>query len=250
VDLLLLVGAGIIAGAVNAAVGSGTLLTYPLLLAYGLPPVVANGTNSAGLAPGNLFGALGYRREMAGRRREVVPLALAIGGGALVGAILVVALPASVFERIVPWFILLACVLVLVGPRITASLRSRGLDPTTLPRHVLLPILVVVGLYAGYFGAAQGIIIVAALTMLFDVDLQRSNAVKNVLQGVSNGVAAVVFAIAGAVAWLPALALAVGASVGGAVGAPVARRLPAAALRGLIVVVGVVAAVMSLRALQ
>jgi len=101
VDLLLLVGAGIIAGAVNAAVGSGTLLTYPLLLAYGLPPVVANGTNSAGLAPGNLFGALGYRREMAGRRREVVPLALAIGGGALVGAILVVALltvPAATAE--------------------------------------------------------------------------------------------------------------------------------------------------------
>jgi uncharacterized membrane protein YfcA len=244
-ELLLLVGAGVVAGAVNAAVGSGTLLTYPLLLAYGLPPVVANGTNSAGLAPGNLFGAWGYRREMAGRRREVVPLAVAVGSGAVVGALLVVVLPATVFERVVPWFILVAVTLVVVGPRITALLNARGLDPTTLPRRVLLPLLVIVGLYAGYFGAAQGVIIVAALTVLFDVDVQRSNAVKNVLQGVSNGVAAVVFAIAGVVAWAPALALAVGASVGGAVGAPVARRLPAVALRALIVVVGVAAAVIS-----
>jgi uncharacterized membrane protein YfcA len=241
-NLLLLAGAGVVAGAVNAAVGSGTLLTYPLLLASGLPPVVANGTNSAGLAPGNLFGAWGYRREMAGRRREIVPLAASVGAGALVGALLVVVLPASVFERVVPWFILLACLLVVVGPRFTALLKARGVDPTTLPRHVLLPLLLVVGVYAGYFGAAQGVIIVAALTVLFDVDVQRSNAVKNVLQGVSNGVAAVVFAIAGVVAWAPALALAVGASVGGAVGAPVARRLPAAVLRGLIVVVGIAAA--------
>lgn len=241
-NLLLLTGAGVVAGAVNAAVGSGTLLTYPLLLASGLPPVVANGTNSAGLAPGNLFGAWGYRREMAGRRREVVPLAASVGVGALLGALLVVVLPASVFERVVPWFILLACALVVVGPRATALLKARGVDPTTLPRHILLPLLFGVGVYAGYFGAAQGVIIVAALTVLFDVDVQRSNAVKNVLQGVSNGVAAVVFAVAGVVAWAPALALAVGASVGGAVGAPVARRLPAAALRGLIVAVGIVAA--------
>lgn len=244
-ELLLLVGAGIVAGAVNAAVGSGTLLTYPLLLAYGLPPVVANGTNCAGLAPGNLFGAWGYRRELAGRRRELVPLAASTGVGALLGALLVVLLPASVFERVVPWFILLACLLVLVGPRVTASLKERGIDSTSLPRHVLLPLLFGVGVYAGYFGAAQGVIMIAALTVLFDVDVQRSNAVKNVLQVVSNGIAAVVFAVAGVVAWAPALALAVGASVGGAVGAPVARRMPAPALRGLIVVVGIIAAAVS-----
>ncbi len=231
VDLLLLTGRrGIVAGAVNSAVGSGTLLTYPLLLAYGLPPVVANGTNSArALArqpvrpPHGGTGAR-WRADAANLR----PMMAIMAVGALLGALAVVLLPASVFERVVPWFILLACLLVLVGPRVTASLKERGIDSTSLPRHVLLPLLFGVGVYAGYFGAAQGVVIMAALTVLFDVDVQRSNAVKNVLQVVSNGIAAVVFAVAG----VGRLARGAGprggdASVGGLVGAPVARRLPA-----------------------
>jgi uncharacterized membrane protein YfcA len=246
VDLLLLAGAGVVAGAVNSAVGSGTLLTYPLLLAAGLPPVVANGTNSMGIAPGNAFGAWGYRRELAGQARPVRLLGATVGMGALAGAILVLALPSRVFEVVVPWLILLACALVVVQPTLVRALQRRGIDPTTLPRRTLLPVLLLVGVYAGYFGAAQGIILIAALTVLFDVDLQRSNAVKNVLQGVSNGAAALVFAVAGVVSWPAALALGVGASVGGLVGAPVARRLPDIVLRGVIVAVGLVAAGVSI----
>ena len=245
-NLLLLAGAGVAAGAANAVIGSGTLLTYPLLLASGLPPVVANGTNSLGIAPGNAVGAWGYRREMAGRGRQVAWMAALVGVGALVGAVLVIVLPSSVFERIVPWLILAACVLVLVQPWLVHRLRSRGVDPTSLPRSALIPVLVAVGVYAGYFGAAQGIILMAALGALYDADLQRSNAAKNVLQGVSNTAAAVVFVVAGAVDWPAALAIGAGASVGGLIGAPFARRLPDPVLRAIIVTVGIVAAVVSI----
>jgi uncharacterized membrane protein YfcA len=246
VNLLLLAGAGVVAGAVNSVVGSGTLLTYPLLLGAGLPPVVANGTNSLGIAPGNLVGAWGYRREMVGRGRQLLPMAVAVGAGALIGAGLVLALPSSVFEAVVPWLIVAACVLVVVQPRVVAALRGRGIDPTSLPRRALYPVLAAVGVYAGYFGAAQGIILIAALGTMYDVDLQRGNAAKNVLQGVSNTAAAIVFAVAGAVNWPAAVAVGVGSSLGGLVGAPFARRLPPPVLRGLIVAVGLLAAAVSI----
>lgn len=239
--------AGVVAGAMNAAVGSGTLVTYPLLLAYGLPPVVANGTNTTGIAPGNVVGAWSYRRALAGRRSTIAKLTAVILVGAVAGALLVVALPSTVFESLVPWLILVACALVLVQPWITRSLLARGVDPTRLPRRTLVPVLLGIGVYAGYFGAAQGILLIAALTTLFDADLQRSNAVKNVLQGVSNGAAGLVFALAGFVNWPAAVAVGLGAAVGGSIGAPFARRLPDPALRGIIVTIGVVAAVVSFR---
>jgi uncharacterized membrane protein YfcA len=245
-NLLLLAGAGVVAGAVNSVIGSGTLLTYPLLLAAGLPPVVANGTNSLGIAPGNGFGAWVYRREMAGRRREVTRMAVVVGLGALLGATAVLALPSSVFERVVPWLILAACALVIVQPYAVRALQRRGVDPTSLPKGTLIPVLFGVGVYAGYFGAAQGIILIAALATLYDVDLQKSNAAKNVLQGVSNAAAALVFVVAGAVNWPAAIAVGVGASVGGLLGAPFARRLPDRVLRGIIVAVGIVAAGVSI----
>ena len=247
--MVLLLGAGIVAGAMNAAVGSGTLVTYPLLLAYGLPPVTANATNTAGIAPGNVAGAWANRRELSGRWVTIAGLAAVVGVGAVAGATLVLVLPSSVFEALVPWLILLACALVLVQPRISRALRERRIDPTSLPRRALVPSLLLLGIYAGYFGAAQGIVLIAALTTMFDSDLQRSNAVKNVLQGVSNLAAAIVFALAGAISWIPAVAVGSGAVVGGLVGAPVARRLPDPAMRALIVAIGVIAAVLSFRAL-
>ena len=245
-NLLLLAGAGVVAGAVNAAIGSGTLLTYPLLLASGLPPVVANGTNSLGIAPGNAFGAWAYRRELAGRGKQVAGMAALVGVGALFGAVLVLALPSTVFESVVPWLIVAACVLVLVQPHLVRLMRARGVDPTALPRRALVPVLVAIGIYAGYFGAAQGIILIAALGSLYDSDLQTTNAAKNVLQGVSNLAAAAAFVVAGAVDWPAAVALGLGASLGGALGAPFARRLPDPVLRGIIVAVGLVAAVVSI----
>ena len=245
-NLLLLAGAGVLAGAVNGVVGSGTLLTYPVLLAAGLPPVVANGTNSVGLAPGSAMAAWLYRDELAGRRALVRVLASAAAVGAIIGAALVLALPASVFERVVPWLIVLACVLVVAQPRIGGALTARGLDPATFPRRALVPVVLVVGVYAGYFGAAQGILLMAVLATLYDVSLQRSNAVKNVLQGAANAAAAIVFIVAGVVSWPAALALGAGSLVGGSVGAPLARRLPDAVLRGVIVAVGLVAAGVSI----
>jgi uncharacterized membrane protein YfcA len=246
VNLLLLAGAGVVAGAVNAAVGSGTLLTYPLLLASGLPPVVANGTNSLGVAPGGLSAAWVYRGELEGRKAQVRVMALTGCVGAVAGALLVIALPARVFEVVVPWLILSACVLVLVQPTLQRWLRSRGIDPTSLPRRALIPVLLGIGVYAGYFGAAQGVILMAALGTMYDTDLQRSNAVKNIVGGLSNVLAAAVFALAGVVMWAPALALAVGATAGGLIGAPFARRLPEPVLRAMIVAVGLVAATVSI----
>jgi uncharacterized membrane protein YfcA len=173
-------------------------------------------------------------------------MALVACTGAVLGAALVIALPARVFEVVVPWLILSACVLVLVQPAMQRWLRGRGIDPTSLPRRALIPVLLGIGCYAGYFGAAQGVILMAALGTMYDADLQRSNAVKNIVGGLSNVVAAVVFAVAGVVMWAPALALAVGATVGGLIGAPFARRLPEPVLRGLIVAVGLVAATVSI----
>ena len=245
-NLLLLAGAGVVAGAVNAAIGSGTLLTYPLLLAAGLPPVVANGTNSLGIAPGNAFGAWAYRRELAGRGRPVAGMAALVGVGALLGAVLVLALPSRVFESVVPWLIVAACVLVIVQPHLVGALRNRGVEPTSLPRRALVPVLFAVGVYAGYFGAAQGIILIAALGALYDADLQNTNAAKNVLQGVSNTAAAVAFVVAGSVNWPAAVAIGAGSAIGGAIGAPVARRLPDPVLRAIIVAVGLVAAIVSI----
>ena len=238
-NLLLLAGAGVVAGAVNAAIGSGTLLTYPLLLASGLPPVVANGTNSLGIAPGNVFGAWAYRRELAG-------MALLVGSGALLGAVLVLALPSTVFVNVVPWLIVAACVLVIAQPYLVRAMTSRGVDPTSLPRRALVPLLFLVGIYAGYFGAAQGVILIAVLGALYDANLQNTNAAKNVLQGVSNTAAAVAFVVAGAVDWPAAVAIGAGAALGGALGAPFARRLPDPLLRAIIVGVGLLAAVVSI----
>jgi uncharacterized membrane protein YfcA len=239
----------VLAGAVNAAIGSGTLLTYPLLLAAGLPPVVANGTNSLGLTPGNISGAWGYRREVAGRRGVITRMAVAMCVGAGLGAALVLALPARVFASVVPWLILAACVLVLLQPRLVRAMRTRGWTAGHLPRPALLPALLATGVYAGYFGAAQGIVLIGVLGTLYDHDLQLTNGAKNVMQATGNAVAAVLFAFAGVVSWPAAVAVGAGSLVGGLVGAPLARRMPDAALRALIVGVGLVAAAVSLRRL-
>ena len=245
-NLALLAAAGLAAGAINSAVGSGTLLTYPLLLAAGLPPVVANGTNSLGIAPGNAAGAFVYREKLTGRRTTVLGLALMITLGAAIGAALVLRLPARVFETIVPWLIVGACVLVVVQPRISRSLSSRGIDPLSLPKTAIYPMLFLVGIYAGYFGAAQGIVLIAVLGTMFSTDLQISNAAKNVLQFASNFVAALIFVSAGAVSWPAAVAVGTGAFLGGLIGAPIAKRMPDPLLRALIVAIGLAAAAVSI----
>ena len=235
--------AGGAAGAINAVVGSGTLITFPVLLAFGYAPVVANVSNTIGLVPGSLAGIVGYRRELEGQGRRVRTLAFATAAGAATGATLLLTLPPSAFKAIVPGFIALALVLIIAQPRLGALLRRRrGAARERIGAPLLLAVYAT-GIYGGYFGAAQGILLLAVLGLALDDALQRLNACKNVLAGVANLLSGAIFAIVAHVAW-PAVALIAAGSVwGGMLGARYGRRLPAAPLRVLIVAVGIVAIV-------
>ena len=241
VEILAIALAGLAAGTVNTVVGSGTLITFPVLLACGYSPVTANVSNTIGLVPGSVSGAVGYRRELRGQRRRALRLgACSLVGGAA-GAILLLTLPESAFDAIVPAFIALALVLVVLQPRIARMLAER--DPRATREHgALTPLAVLAtGVYGGYFGAAQGVLLLAFLGLALPQDLHRTNALKNVLAGIANGVAGLVFVLAADVAWAPAALIAGGSIVGGQLGAAYGRRLSPEALRGLIVVVGLAA---------
>lgn len=234
--------AGVGAGMINVIVGSGTLITFPVLLAVGIPPVTANVSNSFGLVPGSLSGVYGYRRELADQGRRLLRLGTASLLGGLVGAALLIKLPKGAFDAIVPALILLALVLVVIQPRVAkfvaARRRSDG-DPDGTP--VLLAGVFLTGIYGGYFGAAQGVLLLALMGMLLQEELQRINAVKNALALIVNGVAALFFLFTSTVDWTAAGLIAVGSLVGGLIGARIGRKLPPVALRGVIVVVGLVA---------
>ena len=238
--------AGVAAGTINTVVGSGTLITFPTLLAFGVPAVTANVSNTVGLAPGSLSGAIGYRAELAGQRGRLVRLGAGSLLGGIGGAVLLLVLPSKAFDAVVPVLILLGCVLVIVGPRIQARVAERAEARGGLPDHGagwVWPAVFGAGVYGGYFGAAQGVLLMAILGIGVDDTMQRHNATKNVLALLVNGIAAVVFVLVAHVDWAIAGLIALGSIVGGQLGATVGRRLPANALRAVIVVVGVVAVV-------
>ncbi|MHB8532908.1 MAG: sulfite exporter TauE/SafE family protein [Solirubrobacteraceae bacterium] len=233
--------AGMAAGTINTVVGSGTLITFPVLLAFGYAPVTANVTNTVGLVPGSVSGAVGYRRELAGQRRRAVRLGTMSVLGSLTGAVLLLVLPAAAFKAIVPVFIGVALVLTVCQPRLAAALARRQIDLAHPRAAATLAAVYLTGVYGGYFGAAQGIMLLAILGVALDQDLHRTNALKNVLAGLANGVAGLYFAFAAHVDWGVAGLIAGGAIVGGQLGARYGRRVPPRALRALIVVVGVAA---------
>jgi uncharacterized membrane protein YfcA len=242
-EAVAVVVASVLAGGINAVVGSGTLITFPVLLAVGYPPVVANVSNSIGLVPGSISGAIGYRRELRGQ----LPLLLRLGGfsllGGVTGAVLLLVLPPEAFQTVVPVLILVALVLVVAQPWLSRKLANR---PSRQNSHGGVPVLIAAfgtGVYGGYFGAAQGILLVGFMGILLASDLQRLNAAKNVLVAIVNFVAGLVFVFAADVDWLAVVLIAAGATVGGLLGAKVGRRLPPAILRGVIVVVGLVAVI-------
>jgi hypothetical protein len=237
VHALIVVAAGLIAGMVNTIVGSGSLLTFPTLLALGYPAVLANVTNTVGLISGSVSGAVGYRRELADQWHRVLVLTPAVLAGGVLGAILLLALPGSVFRDVVPVLILLAVGLVLVQPRLARRRAAKG-ESLTKPGAVLQVGSFGAAVYGGYFGAAQGVILLALLGITLDDDVQRLNAVKNVLTAMVNAIAATVFIITTHIAWGAAGGLLVGSTVGGQLGAVVGRRLPPPVLRGIIAVVG------------
>ena len=276
---LAIFAAGLAAGTINTVVGSGTLITFPTLLAFGYPPVLANVSNNVGLVPGVASGVHGYRAELAGQRRRIIRLGSASACGGLVGAILLLVLPAGAFKAIVPALIGVAVVMVLIQPRLARWMARRQLDrpaardgdgavpgplgdsggggaasavgvlpATEVDRRaeavggpVLWFFVFCAGVYGGYFGAAQGVLLIGMLGIAFSDGLQRINAVKNVLAGLVNGVAAVVFIALTHVDWTIAGLIAAGSILGGQLGARVGRRLPPWGLRLLIVCVGVAA---------
>jgi uncharacterized membrane protein YfcA len=244
---LALLAAGMVAGAINVIVGSGTLVTFPTLLAFGYPSVLANVSNTIGLVPGSVAGAIAYRRELREQRERVLRLAGASTVGGITGALVLLKLPSSAFDAIVPVLILLGCALVVAQPSLSGWVaRRRTRSGTVGGSHggVLTFVLVFfTGVYGGYFGAAQGVLLMAIMGILINDDLQRLNGVKNVLAGLVNFVAAIVFILASHVAWDAAALIAVGSTLGGTLGGRYGRRLPPQALRGFIVVVGLVAAV-------
>jgi uncharacterized membrane protein YfcA len=241
-EALAIFAAAVAAGGINAVVGSGSLITFPTLLAFGFPAVIANVSNNVGLVSGNVSGALGYRRELAGQRGRLLSLGAFAAAGSLAGAILLLSLPASAFALIVPVLILIACVLVIIQPRLNAWMAARRDNRRTRGSPVLAAGVLVSGAYGGYFGAAQGVLVIGLLGSFVDDDLQRVNAAKNVLVMIVNATAAVVFILFAQVNWVAVLLIAAGSTVGGMLGARLGRRLPPLALRIFIVVIGVISA--------
>jgi uncharacterized membrane protein YfcA len=233
--------AGIVAGTINTVVGSGTLFTFPVLLGFGYAPVVANVSNTVGLIPGSISGAVGYRRELRGRSRRTLPLSVASVLGGIGGAVLLLILPASAFKTIVPVFIAIALVLIIIQPRLSKALERRRRPAHERAGPLATAAVVGSGVYGGYFGAAQGILLLAILGLAVDDDLQRVNALKVILAGLVNLVAGLVFVFAAHVAWAAAGLIAGGSTLGGILGARAGRRLPPTALRIVIIVVGIFA---------
>ncbi|HEX3823444.1 MAG TPA: sulfite exporter TauE/SafE family protein [Mycobacteriales bacterium] len=239
---LIIVAVGLVAGMVNTIVGSGSLLTFPTLLALGYPPVLANVSNTVGLISGSLSGAVGYRRELKGQLRRILALLPAVVLGTVIGASLLLALPGSAFRRVVPILILFAVALVLVQPTVARRRAERGAQREH-PGPLLQVGTFLTSIYGGYFGAAQGVVLLGLFGITLDDDFQRLNAAKNVIAATINAVGAVFFIVTTTIAWEVAGLLFVGSTVGGQIGAVVGRRLSPQVLRATIAIVGTAVAI-------
>ncbi|UXA20785.1 sulfite exporter TauE/SafE family protein [Mycobacterium sp. SMC-4] len=247
--MLLIAVAGVGAGAINALVGSGTLITFPTLVTLGIPPVTATMSNAVGLVAGGVSGTWGYRRELRGqwdRLRWQLPASI-VGAG--FGAWLLLHLPEKVFIQVVPGLLVAALILVVIGPRIQSWARrraeaaGRSLDHVSAARMTaLIAATFAVGVYGGYFTAAQGILLIAVMGALLPEDIQRMNAAKNLLSLVVNVVAAVAYTVVAfdRISWAAAGLIAIGSLIGGFLGAHYGRRLSPTVLRAVIVVVGLI----------
>lgn len=248
-ELLAVLLAGVGAGAINAVVGSGTLITFPTLVAFGVPPVTATMSNAIGLVAGGVSGTWGYRRELEGQWPQLRWQIPASFTGAVVGCWLLLHLPETVFEAIVPVLLVAALILVVAQPRIQkwVGLRSVGPGhdaPALSGTRIALMVIgtFAVGIYGGNFTAAQGILLMGVLGVVVPDHLQRMNAAKNLLSLVVNVVAAVVYTAVAfdRIDWAAAGVIAVGSLAGGVIGARYGRRLSPGALRAIIVVVGLI----------
>jgi uncharacterized membrane protein YfcA len=227
------------AGLAGTITGLASLVSYPALLAVGLPPLTANVTNTVALSCNAIGAAAGSQPELRGQRERVLRLgAVCVVGGAL-GALLLLVTPAQAFERIVPWLIALASLLLLARPLVQ---RGRAGPPSH--RHpAVVAGMFAAAVYAGYFGAAAGVLMLALLSAVMTDSHARVNALKNVVLGLGNATAAIGFALLGPVSWTAAVPLAAGFFAGGLIGPRIVRRLPATALRVVISLLGLALAV-------
>ena len=237
-DGLLVFGGGLVAGVANTIAGGGSLLTFPLLVALGLPTLDANVTNTVGILPAAIGGMAGYRAELADQRDRLVRLLPYAVVGALAGAVLLLTTPERVFTRVVPLLIVLACAVLLVQRPLGRLLADRGRSRSTVLRVGAF----VTAVYGGYFGAAVSVVVLALLVVTIDDTLQRLNALKVPFTGAMNLVSGIVFAMVAPVHWMYVLVLAPATLVGGRLGAFAARRVPDQPLRVAIVVLGLIAA--------
>ena len=244
-QIALLAGAGLLAGAVNAVAGGGSLLSFPALLAVGYPAMTANVTNSVALTPGYFGGTLGYRRELEGQRPRILALGATSAVGAVLGAFLLVVSSAEFFERVVPFLIFLACALLAAQTRLARLVRNRrenregatpDADPHTLP---LFAAQFLAAIYGAYFGAGVGIMMLAILGIFLADNLQRLNALKGLLSLLINAIAAAYFILFADVRWVAVAIMAVTSLLGGQLGVVLARRLNDQALRWLVITFGV-----------
>ena len=249
-EQLAVLAAGFGAGILTSTVGVASLLSFPVLVAVGLPPVVANTSNTVGMTPAGLSGSFGYRRELLEHPKVTVAVVATCAVGSVLGAALLLALSPGVFEAIVPWLILFTCLLVGAQPWITGRLRRSHDGSAPEPRTLMSPVTTffaaLTGVYGGYFGAGSGVMMVAVLGLGLDLDFRIVNALKTLAVLAANVVASVIFLVVADLDWLAILLLAGGSVIGGYVGSHVGRRLPPTLFRSLIVVAGVTAAVLML----
>ncbi|MDP9847349.1 sulfite exporter TauE/SafE family protein [Streptosporangium lutulentum] len=240
-DAVAIFVAGIGAGGINAVVGSGSLITFPTLVALGIPPVIATVSNNIGLVPGSLTGVLGYRAELKGQRARLIRLGIASVLGSSMGGVLLLFLPAEAFEMIVPVLVGLACVLVVLQPKLSKWMNGRRENPHPHGGPWLWLGVLAAGTYGGYFAAAQGVLLIGLLGTFLDSDLQRVNAAKNVLTLLVNATAATLFIMVAEVDWHAVALIAAGTTIGAFIGARVGRKLPAPVLRAVVVFIGILA---------
>jgi uncharacterized membrane protein YfcA len=238
-DFAILAAAGFLSGALNAVAGGGTFFTFAALLAAGLPPITANATSAVALAIGSLASAAAYRREISSLWRNMLRLALASAVGALVGALILVALDNVTFRGLIPWLLLFATVVFALGPRIAGAVGTADIGAPTLARRLAgMAIQFLTAVYGGFFGAGMGFLMLASLGLTEGTDYHRINAIKQILAIIIQAVAIVIFIHGGLIAWPAALVTMAAAVAGGYLGVDVARKVPGSIMRGFVIASG------------
>lgn len=248
VEVLLVACAGFLGGAVNALAGGGSLISFPALLAVGYPAVTANVTNSIAMWPGYASSSVAFRKELNDQRQQLIALGLTATLGGAAGSVLLLGLPSEVFDAVVPWFVLLASLLLAIQPRLADVIRRRNRRPDRAPHRspALHVALFLAGAYGAYFGGGLGVVLLGVLGLYLSDHLHVIMGMKNVISLLVSTVAVVAFVLFAPVSWAALTIVAPAAFAGGYAGSKAAKRIPPDALRLGIVAIGIVVGVVML----